>query len=115
MRSTRLPSVPLGDFTDSRWQRIRNDIDDFLGSPFAERAKGLGWTELDLFGVDNSRPYARIDQAGLVIMLDGYKIVELSAQTAILETAGGVRQSYHRKGDQPGRAVIWDLLRDGAR
>ena len=107
--------MPLGDFTDSRWQRIRKDIDDFLVSPLAEQAKGLGWTELDLFGVDNSRPYARIDQAGLVIMLDGYKIVELSAQAAILETAGGVRQSYRRKEDQPGRQLIWDLLRDNAR
>ena len=50
-----------------------------------------------------------------MITLDGYKIVELSAQTAILETAGGVRQSYHRKGDQPSREVVWDLLRDNVR
>jgi len=68
-----------------------------MASPWAEEAARLGWTDLDLFGVDGDRPYTRIDGLGLVPALDGCKIVALSAEGAILETPGGVRQSYRRK------------------
>ena len=72
-------------------------------------AARLGWTDLDLFGVDADRPYTRIDGLGLVPALDGCKIVALSAEGAILETPGGVRQSYRRKPEQPGRVLVWKL------
>ena len=62
-----------------------------------------------LFGVDADRPYTRIDGLGLVPALDGCKIVALSAEGAILETPGGVRQSYRRKPEQPGRVLVWKL------
>ena len=84
----RLPTMPLGDFPDARWSRVRKDIDDFLTSPFAQRAGALGWS--GLYGVDASRPYARIDQAGLVIILNGRMIVELTC----------TRQTSHRKQHQ---------------
>ena len=70
----------------------------------------IGW--LDLFGVDADRPYTRIDGLGLVPALDGCKIVALSAEGAILETPGGVRQSYRRKAGQPGRVLVWKLGSD---
>jgi hypothetical protein len=35
--------------------------------------------------------------------------MELSGEVAILETAGGVRQSYRRKRNQPGRVLIWEV------
>jgi hypothetical protein len=65
---------------------------------------------LDLFGVDAGRPYVRIDGFALVPALDGCKIVELSANVAILETPGGVRQSYRRKIGLAGRIPVWDLV-----
>ena len=43
------------------------------------------------------------------MLLDGCKIVELSANGAILETPGGSRQSYRRKPDEPGRVLVWEL------
>jgi len=78
-------------------------------SPWAEEAARLGWTDLDLFGVDGDRPYTRIDGLGLVPALDGCKIVALSAEGATLETPGGVRQSYRRKADRPGRVLVWKV------
>ena len=72
-------------------------------------AARLGWSDLDLFGVDADRPYTRIDQLGLVPALDGCKIISLSAEGATLETPGGARQSYHRKPDQPGRVLVWQV------
>jgi hypothetical protein len=38
--------------------------------------------------------------------LEGCKIVALSAEGAILETPAGVRQSYRRKVDRPGRVLV---------
>jgi hypothetical protein len=105
----RLPSVPLGDYSSARWATLRRDIDDFTASPWSAQAVALGWTEFDLYGVHATRPAIRVDQAGLVVLLDGCKIVELSANGAILETPGGSRQSYRRKPDEPGRVLVWEL------
>ena len=77
--------------------------------PWAEEAARLGWSEVDLFGVDADRPYTRLDGMGLVPALDGCKIVALSAEGAVLETTGGARQSYRRKPEQPGRALVWKI------
>ena len=56
--------------------------------------------------LDADRPYTRIDGLGLVPALEGCKIVALSAEGAILETPAGVRQSYRRKVDRPGRVLV---------
>ncbi len=56
-----------------------------------------------------TRPAIRVDQAGFVVLLDACKIVELSATGAILETPGGTRRSYHRKPDETGRVLVWEV------
>jgi len=104
-----LPSAALADFPSNRWATLRRDLADFLGSPWAMEAAQLGWTDLDLFGVDADRPYTRIDGLGLVPALDGCKIVALSAEGAVLETTGGAPQSYRRKADRPGRVLVWKV------
>ena len=109
MITPRLPSVPPGDFPARRWDQLRRDAADFLASPWAMEAARLGWTDLDLFGVDADRPYTRIDGLGLVPALEGCKIVALSAEGATLETPGDVRQSYRRKVDRPGRVLVWKV------
>ena len=76
-----------------RWDQLRRDVADFLASPWAAEAARLGWTELDL----------------VVPLLNGSRIVEMTADAAILETPGGARQSYRRKTDQPGRVPVWEV------
>ena len=66
MIAPRLPSVPLGDFPSRRWDQLRRDAADFLASPWAMEAARLGWTDLDLFGVDADRPYTRVDGLSLL-------------------------------------------------
>ena len=109
MITPNLPSVPQADFPPNRWDTLRRDLADFLNSPWAVEAKRFGWSEIELFGVDADRPYARIDGLGLVPALDGCRIVELNETGAILETANGIRQSYRRKVEQPGRMPVWQL------
>jgi len=104
-----LPSVPPGDFPARRWDQLRRDAADFLASPWAMEAARFGWTDLDLFGVDADRPYTRIRGPAWCPALEGCKIVALSAEGATLETPAGVRQSYRRKPEQPGRVLVWKV------
>ena len=107
-RNSLSSEAPSG-FPSRRWDQLRRDVTDFLVSPWAEEAARLGWTDLDLFGVNADRPYTRIDGLGLVLALDGRKIIALSAEGATLETPAGVRQSYRRKPEQPGRVLVWKV------
>ena len=59
-----LPSEAPSGFPSGRWDQLRRDVADFLASPWAEEAARLGWTDLDLFGADDNRPYARLRRAG---------------------------------------------------
>ena len=100
-----LPIVPPGDFPSRRWDQLRRDAADFLASTWAMEAARLGWTDLDLFGVDADRPYTRIDGLGLVPALDGSKIVALSAEGAGLETTGARGRATAAR--PIGRAGCW--------
>jgi len=103
------PDQPPGDMPPHRWQRFVDDVGLFLDSGFAEQAAALGWSPHDLFGCDRDRPFARIDRAGLLWLLNGDKLVALTADTATIETRTGARQTYRRKPDESGRALAWDL------
>jgi hypothetical protein len=46
----------------------------FLDSPFRAVAQALDWGPDDLFGCDRDRPFARIDQAGLLWLLNGDRL-----------------------------------------
>ena len=105
------PSEPLVDFPSNRWSTLRRDLADFRDSPWATEAAQLGWTEIELYGADADRPYARIDGLGLVPALDGCRIVALSETGAVLESPSRTRHSYRRKIEQPGRVPIWQLAR----
>ena len=62
----------------------------------------------DLFGCDRDRPFARIDSAGLLWLLNGNRLVALSENTATIETCTGARQSW-RKPSELGRVLAWEL------
>lgn len=103
------PDRPPSDVPVKRWQRFVDDVGVFLDSPFCAVAASLGWGPYDLFGCDRERPFARIDQAGLLWLLDGNRLVALSENTATIETRTGARQTWPRKPSEPGRVLAWDL------
>jgi hypothetical protein len=98
-----LEGVPLG-----RWQTFVTDAARFLVGPFAEQASALGWTALDLFGCDDSRPLSRLDLAGLIWLLNGKRLVALTAETAVIQTGTGTRHTYRRP-RHPSRVLAWEL------
>jgi hypothetical protein len=81
----------------------------FLDSPFCATATSLGWEPYDLFGCDRDRPFARVDQAGLIWLLHGDRLIAMTENTATIETPTGARQTYRRKAYQPGRVLAWEL------
>ena len=103
------PDRPTGDVPLKRWQRFVDDLGLFLDSPFCAVAAALGWGPFDLFGCDRDRPFARIDLAGMLWLLNGGRLIALSEHTATIETPTGARQTYRRKPEAPGRALPWEL------
>lgn len=104
------PARPPGDVPPRRWVRFIDDCGRFVDDGWAHRAEVLGWGPLHLFGCDRERPWARIDHAGLIWLLDGHKIFALTADTAVIETAAGARQTYRRLAIEADQVVLaWEL------
>ena len=66
-----------------------------------------------MFGCDRDRPFTRIDQAGLLWLLNGDKLIALTENTATIERRTAACQTYRRKPPEPGRVLAWELSRDG--
>lgn len=104
------PDQPPGDVPLHRWQRFIDDIGLFLDSPFRALAAALGWGPYDLFGCNRDRPFARIDQAGLLWLLNGRRLVALSEDAAVIEARDGVRTRYRRTPRARGQVLAWELV-----
>jgi hypothetical protein len=100
---------PPADLPIIRWRRFVDDVGLFLDSPFCAVAATLGWGPYDLFGCDRDRPFARVDKAGLLWLLDGNRLVMLAADAATIEFSTGARQTWRRKPASPGRVLAWEL------
>jgi hypothetical protein len=67
---------------------------------------GRDWGPLDLFGCDRDRPFSRIDNAGLLWLLTGNRLVALSENAAIIETPSGGRQTFRRRAMVADRVAV---------
>jgi hypothetical protein len=104
------PDRPPGDVPANRWVAFIDDVGRFLDGPVCAVAAALGWGPYDLFGADRDRPFARIDQAGLLWLLNGDKLVELTERTATIETRTGVRQTWRRRPTVDAwRVLAWEI------
>jgi hypothetical protein len=103
------PERPPADVAPQRWQQFVDDVAHFFDNGFAAKAAALGWGLFDLFGADRDRPFARIDQAGLLWLLNGNRLAALSENIATIETRTGARQTYRRKPSERGRVLVWEL------
>jgi hypothetical protein len=91
-----------------RWQQAIHDASSFLAT-WGAQAEAFGWTERELFGLpdvpDRPRPkyqrLSRYDQTGLVWLLQGRRVVELTKDKAVIETATGTVSFYRPRRDGP--------------
>jgi hypothetical protein len=105
------PERPLADVSPKRWQQFIDDIGRFLDAGWAEKASALGWGPLDLFGCDRERPFARLDHAGLLWLLNGDGLAELDCHRAVVERSTGSPQVFRRRPLTVGEVVLaWELV-----
>jgi hypothetical protein len=105
------PARPPCDVPLRRWQTFIDDCGRFLDGGWAGRAAALGWGPFDLFGADRNKPFARIDHAGLLWLLNGNKLIELDRHKAVIQTVTGALQSYRRRPFAVGEvALAWELI-----
>lgn len=104
------PVCPPYDVPPKRWVQVIDDCGRFIDSGWASKAEALGWGPFDLFGCDRRRPFSRVDRAGLLWLLNGRKLVALTADTATIETQFGSRQTYRRHSVEVVHlALAWEL------
>ena len=103
------PACAPRDVSPKRWLRFIDDCGRFLDEGWAERAEALGWGPLDLFGCDRIKPIARLDRAGLLWLIDGRRLLALTADTAAIATASGGCLTFRRCPNEPGRSLAWEL------
>ena len=103
------PACAPCDVSPKRWLGFIDDCGRFLDEGWAERAEALGWSPLDLFGCDRIKPSVRLDRAGLLWLIDGRKLLALTADTAAIATASGSSLTFRRCSNEPGRSLAWEL------
>lgn len=91
----------------------------FLKSPYFSRATGLGWSQMEIFGMHPSPPLEaeKVSRCmglipALVMSRHRCKIVTLGSAGAIVETAGGALLAHPRRLLAPAEAVLWWKFRD---
>ena len=101
-----------------RWQQCISDSRRFLRS-WGSQAEALGWTAKDLFGLHeppaNAHPlYSRLsryDATGLCWLMQGRRVVALTATIAVIESYGGSPIKY-RKYYKPALGPLGNSLED---
>jgi hypothetical protein len=99
---------PPRDVPGRRWAQFIDDARRLVDDGTIVRALDLGWGPLDLFGYNRARPFARIDQAGLLWLLNGERLLALTEHTATIETRSCSRQTHRCRGAELGRVLAWE-------
>jgi hypothetical protein len=81
------PDRPPDDVPRHRWRQFVGDCKNFLSSSenWANRAAGLGWDAMALFGCAPKRPLDYLGSAGLVWAINGGRLLELHRDWAVID------------------------------
>ncbi len=97
------------DWKEGDWHTLQEDALTFLRG-WADQAHRLGWTALDLFGAHLTKPTARLDCAGLVLLLQGRPVVAITDDSAAIRTTSGASLTFRRRAAPPvERCLVWEL------
>jgi len=95
-------------FKSSRWTLLTRDARRFIDE-WASQCASLGWTTLDVFGVNPQSPDNRHDGKGLVILLGGHQLISIEPDKATVKSpsTGNILRIYRRR--TPEQIAVWDL------
>jgi hypothetical protein len=77
----RLQTHPPAEVPRDRWDQFINDAGLFFDR-WGKQAEALGWRPDELFGLDPVAPIARCDRMGLIWMLHGETVIDITARAA---------------------------------
>src|SRR6476646_1987485 len=111
------PDHPPNDVPRHRWRQFVGDCKNFLSSSenWANRARGLGWDAMALFGCAPKRPLDYLGGVGLVWAINGGRLLELHRDWAVIDIPvhGSQRIFYRRNVDAAKTSLPW--ARQGSR
>ena len=97
------------DFSPAQWAQVLDDGGRFLDDGWAEKAAEAGWSAKDAFGVHPLAPNARYDAMGLVPLLRGGEIVDLTPRWATIMMPGGNCLTYYLRRTSPVAIALWEV------
>ena len=95
----------------NRWPQIQRDTHQLMERRWLHAALDLGWSTADLFGCDQRAPWHRLDRSGLVLLMGGHEIIELTSDVTTIRTrTRSVLRHRRRPPAQPSVALLWEVL-----
>lgn len=102
---------PTPGFYHGRWGMLTADARQFLAM-WGDDAVAAGWGTLDVFGANPDPNHRRFDRLGLVLLLRGRPVQELSADSATIGERQDTTTFYrHRRG--AGAVPVWQWCKGG--
>src|ERR1700730_6413969 len=101
------PDRPPNDVPRHRWRQFVADCKYFLSSSenWANRAAGLSWDAMALFGCAPKRPLDYLGSAGLLWAINGGRLLELHRDWAVIDVSQ--RTFYRRNVDAAKITLPW--------
>jgi hypothetical protein len=103
------PDRPPNDVPRHRWRQFVGDCKNFLSSSenWANRARGLGWDAMALFGCAPKRPLDYLGSAGLLWAINGGRLLELHRDWAVIDDAvHGSKRIFSRRNVDPAKITL---------
>ena len=97
---------PIG-LPPERWRRVQQDAARLLAE-HGDELHRAGWSAADVFGVYPASPGVAVRCAGLAVVLGGARLIEVTAEHAVLVRPSGARLTYVRR-PAPEAVPLWDL------
>jgi hypothetical protein len=99
----------LDGFSADRWLRLQLDAVRLL-QEWGEELMHLGWGDTDVWGIRPTHSGISVHCYGLAACLNCGRIVELTADTAVIVTPTGSRLTYRRR-PLPEAVPLWKAVR----
>ena len=103
------PDRPPNDVPRHRWRQFVDDCKNFLSSSetWANRAAGLGWDAMALFGCAPKRPLDYLGSAGLLWAINGGRLLELHRDWAVIDVpVHGSKRIFSRRNVDPAKITL---------
>jgi hypothetical protein len=103
------PNRSPNDVPRHRWRQFVGDCKSFLSSSekWANRAAGLGWDAMALFGCAPKRPLDYLGSAGLLWAINGGRLLELRRDWAVIDVpVHGSQRTFYRRNVDAGKITL---------